>query len=97
MGWLRLIRLQPNLVVSLSRSTRNNPKINPKEIDSTGKPGITTVVVWVMVDVVWCGDVVTTTELIRSRLVPNRFIFFLQPTLGIPRCKDTKNSIEATN
>jgi hypothetical protein len=84
-------------VVSLSRRTTNNPKIKPKAIDSSGKPGITTVAVWVIVDVVWYGDIVATTGLIRRRLVPNRFIFFLQPTLSIPRCKDTKNSIEGTN
>ena len=97
MGWLRLIRLQPNLVVSLSRRTTNNPKVKPKAIDSSGKPGITTVAVWVIVDVVWYGDIVATTGLVRSRLVPNRFIFFLQPTVTIPRCKDTKNSIEGTD
>jgi hypothetical protein len=55
-------------VASLSRRSTNNPKIKPEAIDSSGKPGITTVAVWVIVDVVWYGDIVATTGLIIRRL-----------------------------
>jgi hypothetical protein len=52
-------------VANLSRRTANNPKTKPETIDSRGKPGITTVAVWVIVDVVWYGDIVATTGLIN--------------------------------
>jgi hypothetical protein len=80
-GWFRLTRLQPKRSTSLSRRTTNNPRTKPEAIDSNGKPGITTVAVWVIVNVVWNGDTVAATGPIRRRFVPDRFIFLRQATV----------------